>query len=103
MEWDESLGGTCSVITEKKKDTKCDCGNIFGYPAYFNNGNMFVGVYGDKLFLRLSDVDIAEIMKKCKNVIASKPLPGRAMEGYLVLPKSFTLTMDFLLYGWANQ
>jgi hypothetical protein len=48
---------------------------------------MFVGVHGDKLFLRLSDADIAEIMKDCKGVVAFEPMPGRAMKGYVVLPK----------------
>jgi hypothetical protein len=27
-------------------------------------------------------------MKKCKDVIASEPIPGRAMRGYVVLPNS---------------
>jgi len=41
---------------------------MFGYPAYFINGNMFVGVFADKLFLRLSDSDIAKITEICKEV-----------------------------------
>ena len=49
---------------------------------------MFVGVHGDKLFLRLSDVDMGEIMKGFKDVFAFEPMPGRAMKGYVVLPKS---------------
>ena len=49
---------------EKMKDKTCDYKKMFGYPAYFFNGNMFVGIHGDKLFLRLSDADIASINKR---------------------------------------
>jgi len=42
------------------KDKNCGYRKMFGYTAYFFNGNMFVGVHGDKLFLRLSDADMAE-------------------------------------------
>ena len=49
---------------------------------------MLVGVHGDKLFLRLSDTDTAEIMKDCKGVVAFEVMPGRAMKGYVELPKS---------------
>ena len=49
---------------------------MFGYPAYFINGNMFAGIHGEKLFLRLSDADMADIMKNCKDVNAFEPMLG---------------------------
>ena len=52
-------------IAVKMKNVKCDYKKMLGYPTYFINGNMFVGVHGEKLFLRLSDTDIADIMKNC--------------------------------------
>lgn len=61
---------------------------MFGYPAYFVNGKMFVGVHGDKLFLRLSDADIAEMTKDCEDVVVFESMLGRAMKGYVVLPKT---------------
>jgi TfoX/Sxy family transcriptional regulator of competence genes len=75
-------------IMEKMKGKNCDYKKMFGYPTYFVNGNMFVGVHGDKLFLRLSDADIAEISRSCDGVSAFEPMPGRAMKGYVVLPKT---------------
>ena len=48
---------------DKMKYRNCDYKKMFGYPAYFFNGNMFVGVHGDKLFLRLSSADMAEIIE----------------------------------------
>lgn len=75
-------------ITEKMKDKECDYKKMFGYPAYFINGNMFVGVFGDKLFLRLSDVDITAITRTSKEISPFEPMKGRPMKGYVFLPKS---------------
>jgi hypothetical protein len=63
---------------------------------------MFVGIHGDKLFLRLSGSDAAEIMKGYKDVFAFEPMPGRAMKGYVVLPKS--VYSDDQLFGeWLDK
>jgi len=87
MDWKKAPAELVDFIMDKMKDKNCDYKKMFGYPAYFFNGNMFVGVHGDKLFLRLSDSDAAEIMKGYKDVFAFEPMPGRAMKGYVVLPK----------------
>jgi len=88
MEWKKAPQELVDFIMDKMKDKNCDYKKMFGYPAYFFNGNMFVGVHGDKLFLRLSVADTAEIKKDCPSVTAFEPMPGRAMKGYVVLPKS---------------
>ena len=63
MEWKKPLVGLVEFITSKMKNKNCDYKKMFGYPAYFLNGNMFVDIHGDKLFLRLSDPDIANLTK----------------------------------------
>jgi TfoX/Sxy family transcriptional regulator of competence genes len=88
MEWKKAPAELVEFITNKMKNKNCDYKKMFGYPAYFLNGNMFVGVHGDKLFLRLSDPDIADLTKKCKEVTSFEPMPGRPMNGYIVLPKN---------------
>ena len=88
MEWKKAPDEIIEFINEKMKDKKCDYRKMFGYPAYFINGNMIVGVFGDKLFLRLSDADIAKITESCKEVGAFEPMHGRPMKGYVFLPKS---------------
>jgi len=75
-------------ITNKMKNVKADYRNMFGYPAYFINGNMFAGLFGGKLYLKLSEQDMVEIKKICKEVTNLEPMPGRPMKGYVVLPKS---------------
>jgi TfoX/Sxy family transcriptional regulator of competence genes len=102
MEWKKAPTALVDFITEKMKTIKCDYRKMFGYPAYFINGNMFVGVHGDKLFLILSDADIAEIMKNCENVSAFEPMPGKAMKGYVVLPKS-VYSDDKLFVEYLNK
>jgi TfoX/Sxy family transcriptional regulator of competence genes len=102
MEWKKAPAELVDFLNEKMKDKNCDYKKMFGYPAYFFNGNMFVGVHGDKLFLRLSDADIAKIKRECKDVTAFEPVSGHVMKGYMVLPKS--LYSDYKLFDeWLNK
>jgi TfoX/Sxy family transcriptional regulator of competence genes len=102
MEWKKAPAELVDFIMGKMKDKNCDYKKMFGYPAYFFNGNMFVGVHRDTLFLRLSEVDMAEIMKDCKDVGAFEPMPGRVMKSYVVLPKS-VYTDDTLFEEWLDK
>jgi TfoX/Sxy family transcriptional regulator of competence genes len=102
MEWKKAPTELVDFIANKMKKFDCDYKKMFGYPAYFINGNMFVGVHGEKLFLRLSAADMADIMKNCNEVVVFEPVPGRAMKGYVVLPK--TLYSDNSLFNeWLDK
>ncbi len=102
MDWKKAPQELVDFIMDKMKDRNCDYKKMFGYPAFFFNGNMFVGVHGDKLFLRLSEADAAEIKNDCPGVIAFEPMPGRAMKGYVVLPKSLYLD-DKTFSEWLDK
>jgi TfoX/Sxy family transcriptional regulator of competence genes len=102
MEFKKAPQELVDFINEKMKDKNCDYKKMFGYPSYFYNGNMFVGVHGDKLFLRLSDADMTQIMNDYEAVSAFEPMPGRAMKGYVVLPK--VIYSDDKLFGeWLEK
>ncbi|MCI4345233.1 MAG: TfoX/Sxy family protein [Thermoplasmata archaeon] len=58
---------------------------VFGHPAAFVRGNMFMGVFGEQVFVRLSEPALAELGKH-PGVRFFEPMPGRAMRGYAVLP-----------------
>jgi TfoX/Sxy family transcriptional regulator of competence genes len=58
---------------------------VFGHPAAFVNGNMFFGVFGPELFVRLSDRD-SVAAASVPGFRPFEPMPGRPMRGYLVLP-----------------
>jgi TfoX/Sxy family transcriptional regulator of competence genes len=53
---------------------------MFGNLAGFVNGNMFCGLFGEDLFVRVSDEDQAKVRKQGGR--AFEPMPGRAMTGY---------------------
>lgn len=58
---------------------------MFGYPSRFMNGNLFTGLHGDYMILRLSENDRAEFLKETGSHLF-EPMPGRAMKEYVVVP-----------------
>jgi TfoX/Sxy family transcriptional regulator of competence genes len=58
---------------------------LFGQPAAFVNGNLFFGVFGDQMFVRLSEKDRAQAASS-SGFVPFEPMPGRPMREYLVLP-----------------
>src|SRR6202022_4794891 len=57
---------------------------MFGNLSAFVNGNMFCGLFGEDLFVRVSDEDQARVRKQGGR--AFEVMPGRAMTGYVVGP-----------------
>jgi TfoX/Sxy family transcriptional regulator of competence genes len=57
---------------------------MFGNLAGFANGNMFTGLFGSDLFVRLTDADRERLLAEGGADFA--PMPGRPMRGYVVLP-----------------
>ncbi|HYL07838.1 MAG TPA: TfoX/Sxy family protein, partial [Candidatus Udaeobacter sp.] len=55
---------------------------MFGQLSAFMNGNMFAGIFGDELILRLSDEEIAKIKKQGGRDF--EPMAGHRMGGYVV-------------------
>jgi TfoX/Sxy family transcriptional regulator of competence genes len=92
LEWKKAPADLVEFITQRMKDVECDYRKMFGYPAYFINGNMFVGVFGDKIFLRLSDADITEALGAHMGVGPFEPMKGRPMRGYVFSAKNCLLS-----------
>ena len=59
---------------------------MFGNVAGFLNGNMFIGLFGSDLFVRLSAADRAELLQE-EGAATLEPMPGRPMKEYAVIPK----------------
>src|ERR1700680_1323465 len=57
---------------------------MFGNLSAFVNGNMFAGLFGEDLFVRLPD-DEAEAIRK-QGGRSFEPMAGRAMTGYVGVP-----------------
>jgi TfoX/Sxy family transcriptional regulator of competence genes len=60
---------------------------MFGYPAGFVNGNMFIGLFQEEMILRLPENARHELLK-VSGAKQFEPMPGRPMKEYVSLPKS---------------
>src|ERR1700687_135074 len=60
---------------------------MFGNLAAFVNGNMFAGLFGEELFVRLSEADSATVRKQGGRDF--EVMPGRAMKGYVLVPSTW--------------
>ena len=65
---------------------------MFGNLSAFVNGNMFCGLFGEDLFVRVSDEDQARVRKQGGR--AFEVMPGRAMTGYVVVPAGWQKKPD---------
>jgi len=63
---------------------------MFGNLSAFVNGNMFAGLFGEDLFVRLPDEESAPIRRQGGRDFA--PMAGHAMKGYVTVPSQ-----------WRNQ
>lgn len=69
------------------KDLTVEHRKMSGYPFCFINGNMFTGLHGKNMIIRLSEKDKEIFLKiRCSKIF--KPMPGRFMKEYVVLPAS---------------
>ena len=60
---------------------------MFGHPCAFENGHLFTGLFGDRLFVRLGVAERASLLQK-KGAAPFEPMKGRPMREYVVLPAS---------------
>ncbi len=61
---------------------------MFGNLAAFVNGNMFSGLFGEDLFVRLPDDQAAPIRKQGGRDF--EPMAGHAMKGYVMVPATWS-------------
>ena len=76
---------------------------MFGMPAAFLNGNMFVGIHEDRIIVRLPEDDRREIQALYDDVIPFEPAEGRVMKEYVALPESIYRQPDVLKQWRATQ
>ena len=60
---------------------------MFGYPAGFVNGNMFMGLFQESMILRLPTGPREEFLK-VHNAKIFEPMAGRPMREYAAVPQS---------------
>ena len=74
---------------------------MFGFPAGFINGNMFMGLFEDKMILRLPD-DLRDELMGVEGAKAFAPMAGRVMKAYVVVPDSL-LGDRKTLSSWVSK
>jgi TfoX/Sxy family transcriptional regulator of competence genes len=57
---------------------------MFGYPAAFVNGNMFLGLFQEQMILRLPEQAREQLIGE--GGVLFEPMPGRPMREYVVVP-----------------
>jgi len=57
---------------------------MFGQISAFVNGNMFAGIFGEELMVRLPDPEIEKIKKQGGRDF--EPVAGHKMGGYVIVP-----------------
>ena len=88
MKWRPAPEELVNFITEAMQDIDCQKRKMFGYPAYFINGNMFVALHQESLILRLSGEERQRLMSQHPDVVPFEPMPGRTMKEYVVIPEA---------------
>lgn len=73
---------------------------MFGNVAAFVNGNMFMGLFGREVFLRLSEADRESMAKEGGSPF--EPMPGRAMSEYMTIPPKWRSQPKTVL-GWVRR
>jgi TfoX/Sxy family transcriptional regulator of competence genes len=73
---------------------------MFGQRSAFVNGNMFMGIFGQDLLLRLPEQDREAVVAAGGAVF--EPMAGRPMREYVVLPSAW-LTRRATLNKWIAR
>jgi hypothetical protein len=60
---------------------------MFGFPAAFVHGNMFMGLHQDDLIVRLPEGQRRELLA-LTGARVFEPMPGRPMSEYVVVPRA---------------
>lgn len=78
---------TAAFLALVPKDPAVGTRPMFGNMAAFVNGNMFAGLFGADLFVRLPDIEREKVKKQGGKDF--EPMPGRAMTGYVCVAASW--------------
>ena len=92
LTWFENHAPEGSSISKRK---------MFGYPCRFFNNNMFIGLFESQVFLRLSSHDKEEFLQ-IDGAEQFKPLPGKIMKEYVIIPSKI-LTNEDKLKQWITR
>jgi TfoX/Sxy family transcriptional regulator of competence genes len=86
MKWQKAPEELKAALDRAVQGTTCEKRMMFGFPAFFVDGHMFLGLFESKVFARLSDQLRSALEAKVGPLPHLEPMPGRPMKEYFVLP-----------------
>ena len=89
----KEIGERLALHLEKYR---CERMKMFGADVFFVNGNMFTGVFGEGIFLRLSDEDGLAIKKDIPGAGVFAPRESTVLSEYTSIPVSSLDDLDKL-------
>ena len=97
MAWTKSPQSLIDLFeTSVPSGTSVSRRKMFGYPAAFANGNLFIGLHQNDFIIRLSDKDRARFSAEFGER-RFEPMPGRPMREYVRLPD------ELLADPWSTE
>ncbi len=88
MPWQKPSPTLGPILKDALGDLDCQLKPMFGCPAWFVNGQMFTGVFEDKIQMCLSPEDRAEIIATWPGAGPFEPMAGRPMREYIAIPEA---------------
>ncbi|HEV8320552.1 MAG TPA: TfoX/Sxy family protein [Myxococcota bacterium] len=85
MQWRKSPPALIATFDAVMPGAPAERRLMFGYPAGFLNGNMFVGLHQESFVLRLGEADGAALLREPGGA-PFEPMPGRPMRGFFCAP-----------------
>jgi TfoX/Sxy family transcriptional regulator of competence genes len=85
MQWRKSPQQLIDLFVSVIPDPPAVQRKMFGYPAAFVNGNMFMSLFQDDMILRLPE-SLREEFLKVDGAKIFEPMPGRPMREYVAVP-----------------
>ena len=101
MKWRKSPQELIDLFERVLPGPPAETRKMFGYPAAFVNGNLFMGLHQEDLLLRLPE-GAREKLLGMDGARVFEPMPGRPMREYVVVPPAL-LSSPAKLEGWVAK
>ena len=101
MKWRKSPPELIALFEEVMPGPPAVPRKMFGYPAAFVNGNLFMSLFQEQMILRLPE-DIRAKIAGDGGWKRFEPMPGRPMGEYLVVPEEI-VGRDKELRQWVAK
>jgi TfoX/Sxy family transcriptional regulator of competence genes len=103
MTWEKTDAALAAALAECLAGFDARKQQMFGCPVWFAGDNMFTGVKGGTVFLRLSEDDRAAISEECDEIAPFEPRPGFFMKEYVSLPETVLSDAGFMQKWLLNS